>query len=134
MEALTRYLGVVLRESFYRPTQARAYRGHRSDHRAGDVDVHRRGNRYDHRGVQLRARNLVHVHARLHGLRSYGLAYRRQGLLLILQLCAHRHGHRVGDVDGHRGDNRRDLHALRRCDRNRGHVGVCDLGACYIRS
>ena len=40
------------------------------------------------------------------------VCYRRQGLLLILQLCAHRHGHRVGDVDGHRGDNRRDLRCL----------------------
>ena len=113
---------------------ARAYRGHRSDHRAGDVDVHRQGNRYDHRGAQLRARSLVHVHGRLHDLRSCGLAYRRQGLLLILQLCAHRHGHRVGDVDGHREDNLCDLHALRPCDRSPGHVDGCDLGACYIRS
>ena len=120
--------------SFFRATQARAYRGHRSDHRAGDVDDHLRDNRHDHRGVPLHGRNLDHERVQLHGRRSCGLAYRRQGLRLRPRLCAHRHGHRVGGVDGHRGDNRRELHALRRCDRSRGHVDVCDRRACYIRS
>ena len=36
------------------------------------------------------------------------------GFAVDTSLRAHRHGHHAGDGDGHRGDNRRDLHALRR--------------------
>ena len=106
----------------------RSGHGHHSDHRAGDADVHRPGNRCDRRAGPVRVRSPGRGHDWSHGSRIDVLVCRRPDWFRSLRFCAQPLTHRQPcDVSDHRAGNRRVHRVQCQCARSQVRAGDHDF-------